>query len=73
MDFFAHFRIFIWAIFDGRLVGKYFRGAIFDGLLRQLPNFSLGNLRRTSVGNFFRGAILDGLLRPLPNFSLGNL
>ena len=30
-----------------------FRGAILDGLLRQLPDSSLGDLRRTSVGKFF--------------------
>ena len=56
---------------------EIFRGAIFDGLLRQLPNFYLDNLRRTSVGKFvaerssmdffahfriFLRAILDGRL-----------
>ena len=32
---------------------EIFRGAIFEGLLRQLLNSSWGNLRRTSVGKFF--------------------
>ena len=44
-----------------------FRGAIFDGLLRQVQIFSSSNLWRT-VLELFRVAIFDGLLRELPNF-----
>ena len=45
-----------------------FRGAIFNGLLCQLPNSSLGNLWRTSVGRFFRGAIFRWMYSPTSEF-----
>ena len=49
MDFFANFKILLWAILDAHRLGK-FLGAIFDGLLRQLQNSSSDNSWCTSVG-----------------------
>ena len=68
MDLFASFRIFFFGQYLTDIGWEIFRGAIFDGPLRQLPNFLFGR-PLTDIGwEIFRGAIFDGLLRQLPNF-----
>ena len=48
MDFFANFCSLLRSIFDAPRLGN-FRGAIFDGLLRQFPHSSSINSRRALV------------------------
>ena len=50
MDLFANFQNLPWAIFDAHRLGN-FLGAIFDGLLRQLPNLPWTIINAHRLGN----------------------